>query len=79
MTQATTPTLAQLWNASHVCSDCGSTWGRPRDGCRTSWQDTCQICGQQGRVTHVRNYGWLQRGIAIIERQQSSTHASQAS
>jgi hypothetical protein len=61
------PTLAQLWNAAHVCYPCGCAWGMPLQGECTCWEGTCHLCGAVTGVSHVRNYGYLRRGLAIVE------------
>ena len=63
-----TPTLVDLWNAAHVCDPCGCEWGRPRSGDWSHWEAACDLCRRVGSVSHVRNYGWLQRGVARLER-----------
>ena len=65
------PTLAQLWSAAHVCPDCGTAWGTPTPHARTSWEATCHLCGAMGLVTHVRHYGYLRRGLALVERRET--------
>lgn len=63
------PTLGQLWNACHVCDDCGRAWGsQPKDPEQLArWEADCHICGVRGPVAHVRWYGYLARGLAIVE------------
>lgn len=63
------PTLAQLWSAAHVCHDCGTAWGSSRPGPDhvSCWHATCHLCGLETGVSHVRNYGYLRRGLAIVE------------
>jgi len=63
------PTLAQLWNAAQVCHDCGSTWGTERRSLDnvTCWHGRCHLCGLELGVSHVRHYGYLRRGLAIVE------------
>jgi hypothetical protein len=63
------PTLAQLWNAAHVCDDCGTAWGTPRPDPEhvTRWHGTCHLCGLELGVSHVRHYGYLRRGLAIVQ------------
>jgi hypothetical protein len=61
------PTLAQLWSAAHVCDDCGTAWGTPLTGDCTRWHATCHLCGLELGVSHVRHYGYLRRGIALVQ------------
>ena len=69
-----TPTLAQLWNASTVCDPCGCAWGRPTAAPeRMAWSEgSCHLCGQVKPVAHVRWYGHLQRGFALLERRRAA-------
>ena len=64
------PTLAQLWNAAQVCDSCGRTWGKapPFPEVVTSWHGTCHLCGLELGVSSTRHYGYLRRGLAIVER-----------
>lgn len=63
------PTLAQLWTAGHVCDPCGTAWGSPRREPEhvTRWEAKCHLCGEVATVSHVRHYGYLRRGLAIVE------------
>jgi hypothetical protein len=70
------PTLAQLWSAAHVCDPCGRAWGLPLQCDCTCWEGTCHLCGTVGPVAHVRWYGYLRRGLALVqgmERQSAPT------
>jgi hypothetical protein len=67
------PTLAQLWNAAHVCSDCGRAWGSPLQGVCTCWEGACHLCGTVTGVSHVRNYGYLRRGLALVQGRDRQT------
>lgn len=64
------PTLVQLWKASQVCDSCGCTWGKIPKSSQSinTWPGICHLCGSEIDVAHVRHYGHLIRGIAIIER-----------
>jgi hypothetical protein len=63
------PTLAQLWNAAHVCDPCGTAWGHPTTDpeWQNHWHGRCHLCGLELAVSHVRNYGYLRRGLAIVQ------------
>jgi hypothetical protein len=63
----TDPTLAQLWSAAHVCDPCGRAWGMPLHGAHASWEAACHLCGAVTGVSHVRHYGYLRRGLAIVD------------
>jgi hypothetical protein len=67
------PTLAQLWSAAHVCDPCGRAWGRPLSAPErmSRHEATCHLCGTVGSVAHVRWYGYLRRGLAIVEGMQT--------
>jgi hypothetical protein len=74
------PTLAQLWNAAQVCDPCGRAWGSAplNPEAITCWHATCHLCGLEQGVSHVRHYGYLRRGLAIVEgrdRQATTTEA----
>lgn len=63
------PTLAQLWSAAQVCDPCGRAWGSAPEAPEgaTHWRGTCHLCGVEAGVTHVRRYGYLRRGLALVE------------
>lgn len=69
MIPAEHPTIQQLWSAGHVCDDCGRTWGSAPvfPETITCWHATCHLCGLELGVSHVRHYGYLRRGIALVE------------
>lgn len=60
--------MAKLWAATQVCNDCGVAWGTPLSGDCTCWEGACDLCGVVIGVSHVRNYGWLRRGMAIAQK-----------
>lgn len=66
------PTIAQLWSAAHVCHDCGTAWGSPRPEPEhvSRHEAACHICGTITGVAHVRHYGYLRRGLALVEGRQ---------
>lgn len=63
------PTIAQLWTAAHVCDACGCAWGSPLTARPATSDGTCHLCGTRGPVAHVRSYGYLRRGLALVEGQ----------
>lgn len=69
------PTLAQLWSAAHVCDPCGRAWGSnpPHPEAVTCWHGTCHLCGAVTGVSHVRNYGYLRRGLALVQGRDRQT------
>ena len=69
------PTLAQLWSAAHVCDPCGRAWGtpQPHPEAVTCWHGTCHLCGLELGVSHVRNYGYLRRGLALVQGRDRQT------
>ena len=61
------PTLQQLWSASMVCDPCGCAWGTPLLAEPPTRHGTCQLCGLELGVSHVRHYGYLRRGLALVQ------------
>lgn len=68
------PTLTKLWVAAQVCDTCGRTWGSAPafPEAVTSWYGTCHMCGLELGVSHVKHYGYLRRGLAMLWRQLQS-------
>ena len=64
------PTLAQIWKASQVCDSCGCAWGKIPKSSQliNKWHGICHLCELELDVAHVRHYGHLIRGVAIIEK-----------
>jgi hypothetical protein len=61
-------TLPTLLNAEVVCNECGTKYGKYSVGCSSKWMGTCDVCGQNKAVTEVRDYGYLEKGIAELRR-----------
>jgi uncharacterized protein (DUF983 family) len=58
--------LQRLQKAYQCCCACGEQYGTPRGGCSTMWRGVCDVCGLEMAVTEVRDWGYLQRGIADL-------------
>lgn len=41
-----------------ICHDCGTKYGKPRDGVATYHNGKCQWCGKDKAVTEDRDYGY---------------------
>ena len=61
--------LADLISAEVVCNTCGTKYGKYSVGCSSVWEGTCDVCGKKTGVTEVRDYGYLQKGIAELKNQ----------
>ena len=61
------PTISQIWSASLVCDPCGCAWGSPLRSKPPTIDGTCHLCSERGPVSHVRHYGYLMRGLALVE------------
>lgn len=59
--------LQRLKSADLVCNDCGSKYGKYTLGRSSINPGTCQVCCSSGFVSEVRDYGYLQEGIAFEE------------
>lgn len=66
------PTLKDLWCAKKVCYDCGVAWGQSllQPAQIPMHAGVCDLCTEEQDVSHVRHYGYLRRGFAIVERRQ---------
>jgi len=70
------PLLTCLIQADVVCRDCGSKYGKYSVGCSSTWEGTCEVCGETKGVTEVRDWGYLGRGIQELKgniKEQSKT------
>ena len=61
--EALKPTVNTLKNADVVCFDCGKKYGEYHDGVSSVWEGKCNVCGKTKRITEVRDFGYLQKGI----------------
>jgi hypothetical protein len=61
--------LSKLYIAEVCCNECGKKYGKYSVGCSSVWEDTCDVCGKVTGVTEVRDYGYLQKGIAELKNQ----------
>ena len=72
-----------LLNASVVCAECGTKYGKYSVGCSSRWNGICDVCDMETAVTEVRDYGYLQKGIdetrAAIKEQSKEVAAYMAS
>lgn len=57
------PLLTCLIQASNVCRDCGSRYGKYSVGCSSMYESTCEVCGETKPITEVRDWGYLAKGI----------------
>ena len=55
--------LNKLLSADVCCKDCGTRYGKYSVGCSSTWNGTCDVCGENKPVTEVRDYGYLTKGI----------------
>lgn len=58
--------LKTLEDASVCCHECGAKWGVYSVGCSSTWNGTCQVCGQEKRITETRDYAYLITGRRAI-------------
>lgn len=61
-------TLAKLQNAEVVCKDCGEEYGDYTVGCSSTWEGTCNVCGETKPVTEIRDWGYLAAGILRLKK-----------
>ena len=61
------PLLTCLVQADLVCRDCGSKYGKYSVGCSSTWEGTCEVCGDRKGVTEVRDWGYLDKGIQELK------------
>ena len=61
------PLLTCLVQADLVCRDCGSKYGKYSVGCSSTWEGTCEVCGETKGVTEVRDWGYLNKGIQELK------------
>ena len=50
-----------------MCRDCGSKYGKYSVGCSSTWEGTCEVCGETKGVTEVRDWGYLNKGIQELK------------
>lgn len=68
MTAENEVTVETLQNAFVVCHDCGSKYGEYSVGCSSTWEGTCNVCGQTKGVTETRDYDYLYKGIQELSK-----------
>jgi len=77
------PLLTCLVQADVCCRDCGSRYGKYSVGCSSTWEGTCEVCGERKGVTEVRDWGYLDKGIqelkGTVKEQSKVTAAYMAS
>jgi hypothetical protein len=61
------PLLTCLVQADVCCRDCGSRYGKYSVGCSSTWEGTCEVCGERKGVTEVRDWGYLGKGIQELK------------
>lgn len=61
------PLLSCLVSADLVCRDCGSKYGKYSVGCSSTWEGTCEVCGETKGITEVRDWGYLGKGIQDLK------------
>ena len=57
----------ELRDAKVVCHDCGDKYGVYSVGCSSTWQGTCDVCGEVKGITETRDYGYLNKGIQELK------------
>ncbi len=55
---------------TYICHDCGRNYLNKNDFVCTYHVGTCDVCGKDTSITHVRNYNWLKRERKV------STHSA---
>jgi formylglycine-generating enzyme required for sulfatase activity len=67
--ESPTPTelRERLMAAYQCCSSCGDKYGTYRAGSGANWNDTCDVCGVETTVTQARYYGYLYKGLRLLE------------
>jgi len=58
----------ELRDAKVVCHDCGDKYGVYSVGCSSTWQGTCDVCGEVKGITETRDYGYLNKGIKELQK-----------
>ena len=59
--------LNKLLTAEHVCSDCGSKYGKYSVGCSSHWEGQCDVCDEHKPITEVRDWGYLTKGVKELK------------
>jgi ribosomal protein S27E len=59
--------LKKLENAYTTCMDCGQTYGVYSVGCSSVWNGTCNVCGEEKRITETRDFGYFITGIRKLK------------
>lgn len=61
-------TKTHIWKAKLVCDDCGKQWGLPLHVKGLTWiYGRCHLCNTDKDIIHIRNYGYLRKGMALLE------------
>jgi hypothetical protein len=60
--------LKKLKNAYVCCKDCGVKYGVYSVGCSSSYNGTCDVCGQERIITEARDYAYLITGIRRLQQ-----------
>jgi hypothetical protein len=79
MTALSDNLLTRLLTAEVVCRDCGSKYGKYSVGCSSTWNGTCDVCGEDKPITEVRDWGYLTKGVKELKgnvKEQSKVVAS---
>jgi hypothetical protein len=58
--------LDRLKTAGVCCASCGDRYGTPRGRYSSWWVSRCEVCDNEGPVTEVRDYKYLNRGIVEL-------------
>ena len=55
--------IKKLKNAYVTCHDCGAKYGVYSVGCSSTWEGTCDVCGELKPITESRDYAYFVTGI----------------
>jgi hypothetical protein len=59
--------IKKLKNAYVTCFDCGDKYGVYSVGCSSVWNGTCDVCGQEARITETRDFAYFVTGIRRLK------------
>lgn len=60
--------MKRLKDAYVCCKDCGSKYGVYSVGCSSSYNGTCNVCGEYKIITETRDYAYLITGIRQLQQ-----------
>lgn len=61
--------IETLKNAYVTCFDCGEKYGVYSVGCSSVWNGTCDVCGEETRITETRDFAYFVTGIRKLTQE----------